>query len=164
MEMNRSRLARRFVQSILLILVLSTLAGSVPAKRPTKEPARKEKAAGAIQQVLDSQVTAWNRGDLEGFMAGYWQSEQLSFFSGKSNTRGWQTTLDRYRSRYQAEGKEMGKLVFSDLEIEMLGPDSAFVRGKWKLEMSKENFDGLFTLIFKRVPAGWRIVHDHTSG
>jgi ketosteroid isomerase-like protein len=118
----------------------------------------------AIQNVLDGQVAAWNRGDLERFMTGYWHSDKLTFFSGKDVTSGWQATLDRYRKRYQAEGRDkMGTLSFSDLRIELLGPDSAFVRGRWKLITSKEPLGGLFTLIFKRMPEGWRIVHDHTS-
>lgn len=117
----------------------------------------------SVRQVLDAQVTAWNKGDLPGFMAGYWSSPELSFFSGSQRTRGWQATLDRYVDRYQSKGQEMGQLTFSDLEIEELGPDSAWVRGRWQLKRSKDNPGGLFTLIFKRLPEGWRIVHDHTS-
>jgi beta-aspartyl-peptidase (threonine type) len=120
-------------------------------------------AETAIRQVLDAQVAAWNKGDLESFMTGYWQSPELSFFSGGDKTRGWQATLERYRKRYQAEGQEMGKLTFSDLDIQLLGPDSAVVRGRFQLERSKDKPSGLFTLIFKRLPEGWRIVHDHTS-
>jgi beta-aspartyl-peptidase (threonine type) len=117
----------------------------------------------AIRAVLDAQVAAWNKGDLEGFMKGYWASPELTFFSGGQRTQGWQATLERYRKRYQAEGQEMGKLTFSDLQIELLGPDSAFVRGRWQLERKKDRPGGLYTLIFKRFPEGWRIVHDHTS-
>lgn len=117
----------------------------------------------AIRAVLDEQVAAWNKGDLEGFMQGYWASPDLSFFSGSTKTHGWQATLERYQKKYRAEGKEMGKLTFSELDIEMLGPDSALVRGRWQLKLSKEEPGGLFTLIFKRFPEGWRIVHDHTS-
>ena len=117
----------------------------------------------AVQKVLDDQVAAWNKGDLEGFMAGYWKSDELTFFSGKDVTKGWDATLERYKKRYQAEGKEMGKLTFSELKIEMLGDDSAFVRGRFKLVTSKETPQGLFTLIFKKTADGWKIVHDHTS-
>ncbi|HEV2947878.1 MAG TPA: nuclear transport factor 2 family protein [Gemmataceae bacterium] len=117
----------------------------------------------AVRRVLDSQVAAWNKGDLKGFMAGYWKSEKLTFFSGDKIEHGWQATYDRYQKRYQAEGREMGKLAFSDLNIEMLGADTAWVRGRWKLVTSKDAPGGLFTLIFKKFPDGWRIVHDHTS-
>ena len=96
-------------------------------------------------------------------MAGYWNSPNLSFYSGGTKTRSWQETIDRYRKRYQSAGAEMGQLDFSEIEIEVLGADSAFVRGKWRLRMKDSNPGGLFTLIFRKLPAGWRIVHDHTS-
>jgi ketosteroid isomerase-like protein len=117
----------------------------------------------AIRTVLDEQMVAWNKGDLDAFMRGYWASPELSFFSSSGTTRGWQATLERYQKKYRAEGKEMGKLTFSDLDIDVLGPDSALVRGHWQLHMSKDDPGGLFTLIFRRFPEGWRIVHDHTS-
>jgi|ERR1051326_3584130 beta-aspartyl-peptidase (threonine type) len=120
--------------------------------------------ATAIRAVLNAQVAAWNRGDLEGFMAGYWHSDDLTFMSGNTVTHGWQSTLDRYRARYQGEGKEMGSLTFSDIEIQVLDGDNAMVRGRWTLVKKAESPGGLFTLILKRFPEGWRIVHDHTSG
>ena len=117
----------------------------------------------SIQQVLEQQQAAWNRHDLEAFMAGYWNSAELTFF-GTKKTSGWQATLDRYRQTYQGEGHEMGKLGFSDLRIEELAPDAAFVRGSWKLTMSDgKTPHGLFTLVFRKFPQGWKIVHDHTS-
>jgi beta-aspartyl-peptidase (threonine type) len=118
----------------------------------------------AVRRVLSDQVAAWNKGDLQGFMAGYWISPDLSFFSGKERTRGWQATLERYVKKYRSEGKEMGKLTFSELTVDVHSPEAALVRGRWELEMSKDKPGGLFTLIFKRFPDGWRIVHDHTSG
>ena len=118
-----------------------------------------------IQAILRSQVEAWNRHDLEAFMAGYWNSPTLTFFSGASETQGWQATLERYRKNYQSENAEMGKLEFSDLQIEMLGAQSAFVRGKFHLTLSNgKQPHGLFTLIFREFPEGWRIIHDHSSG
>ncbi|SRR5260370_3572399 len=126
--------------------------------------AEEKKPEDAIRRVLTDQAAAWNKGDLEGFMAGYWKSPDLSFFSGKDRTRGWQATLERYVKKYRADAKEMGKLTFSELDVDVLAPDAAMVRGRWQLEMSKDKPGGLFTLIFKRFPDGWRIVHDHTSG
>ena len=120
--------------------------------------------AADIQKVLDDQVAAWNKGDLPGFMLGYWNSKDLTFVSGKDATRGWQETLDRYKKRYQAEGKEMGKLAFSDLEVRELAPGVALVTGRWQLTLSKETVGGRYTLIFKKLADGWRIIHDHTSG
>lgn len=119
---------------------------------------------GAVEQVLHTQQDSWNRHDLEGFMAGYWNSPELTFFSGAHETSAWQGALDRYRKVYQGEGKEMGKLEFSNLRIEALGTDAAFVRGSWHLTMSDgKTPHGLFTLVFRKFPDGWKIVHDHTS-
>ena len=119
----------------------------------------------AIRKVLQSQVEAWNRHDLDTFMAGYWNSTELTFFSGATVTHGWQPTLERYRKKYQSPGTEMGKLEFQDLQVEMLGPKAAFVRGKFLLTLSDGNRPhGLFTLVFREFPEGWRIVHAHSSG
>jgi ketosteroid isomerase-like protein len=118
----------------------------------------------AIRQVLDQQVAAWNKGDVDGFMGGYWMSKDLTFFSGGSETHGWSETLDRYRKSYKSAGHEMGQLTFGEIRIEMLSPDSAFVRGTWKLNMSDgKTPHGLFTLIFRKLPDGWRIIHDSTG-
>jgi ketosteroid isomerase-like protein len=119
---------------------------------------------GAVRQVLDAQVTAWNRGDLEGYMKGYWKSDSLTFYGGGDVARGWQVTYERYRRRYQSEGREMGRLAFDPLEVQMLAPGIAFVRGGWSLEMKESRPHGLFTLWLRWFPdAGWRIVHDHSS-
>ena len=88
----------------------------------------------------------------------------LTFFSGAKQTTGWQATLDRYRATYASPGHEMGTLEFSAFRIEMLGPDAAFVRGAWHLAMSDgKTPHGLFTLVFRKFPDGWKIIHDHTS-
>ena len=117
-----------------------------------------------VRALLDAQVAAWNRGDLEGFMAGYWRSPGLVFCSGATVSKGWDATLERYRKRYQAEGGEMGKLRFESLEVEPLGPDAAFARGEYWLRMSDgQQPHGRFTLVLRRLSGAWRIVHDHTS-
>jgi ketosteroid isomerase-like protein len=120
--------------------------------------------AAAARAVLDVQVEAWNRGDLEGFMAGYWRSPDLVFCSGATVTRGWDGTLDRYRKRYQSEGREMGRLRFDGVEVIPLGEDAALARGSWRLTMRDgREPHGLFTLLLRRLDGAWRIVHDHTS-
>jgi len=117
-----------------------------------------------VRNVLEVQTQAWNRHDLDGFMSGYWNSPELTFFSDDEVAHGWQAALERYRKRYQGEGHEMGKLDFADLMIEPLGTDSAFVRGRWHLTMSDgKTPHGVFTLVFRKFPDGWKIVHDHTS-
>jgi len=136
---------------------------NAPAQTPAAGSAPKDGKA-AIEDVLQMQGAAWNRHDLEGFMAGYWNSSELTFFSGAKRQDGWQATLDRYRAAYASPGHEMGKLEFSGLRIEMLGADAAFVRGTWQLTMSDgKTPHGLFTLVFRRFSDGWKIVHDHTS-
>jgi ketosteroid isomerase-like protein len=120
--------------------------------------------ARAIEKLLHKQQDAWNKHDLEGFMAGYWNSPELTFFSGAKEYDGWHAAMDRYLAKYGSPGHEMGKLEFSGLRVEVLGQDSAFVRGTWKLTMSDgKTPGGLFTLVFRKFPEGWKIVHDHTS-
>ena len=120
--------------------------------------------APEIESVLRAQTEAWNRGDIDGFMNGYWRSEKTVFVSGDEVTRGWQNVLDRYKKKYFDRAK-MGTLTFSNLEIAGLSNDSAVVLGSWKLKLDRTNDQphGRFTLIFRRFPEGWRIVHDHTS-
>lgn len=132
---------------------------AVFASQSSDSPTEKK----VIQKVLDDQAAAWNKGDLRGFMAGYWESPDLSFFSGNNKTKGWQATLERYQKTYQGEGKEMGKLSFSEISIDLLNGDHALVKGRFSLELQKERPTGIFTLILKKTPAGWRIIHDHTS-
>ena len=122
-------------------------------------------ARDLVKVVLADQEAAWNRGDLDGFMAGYWNNEGLTFASGGTVTRGWQPTMDRYRTRYLAEGKEMGTLTFSDQQYEPLAADAVLVRGRWALAFAKSDDrpSGLYTLIVRKTPYGWKVVHDHTS-
>ncbi|MGC2696360.1 MAG: nuclear transport factor 2 family protein [Candidatus Angelobacter sp.] len=140
------------------------LAGQTEALQQETPGEMKADLEEGIKHMLVSQVEAWNHGKLDGFMQGYWQSPDLTFFSGGTITQGWEPTLLRYRQRYQSEGTEMGKLEFQDLNIDLLSKRSAVVTGKWQLTMSDgKQPHGLFTLIVKRMPGGWRIVHDHTS-
>jgi beta-aspartyl-peptidase (threonine type) len=149
------------IRTLILCAALALLAGCAGSPAPVPAPSPSEQ--DAVRQVLLDQQAAWNRGDLEAFMTGYWHSPDLTFFSGGSERHGWDDTLARYRQRYQGEGHEMGRLTFSDLRVEVLGPDTAFVRGHWQVVTGKETLGGLFTLVFRKLPDGWRIVHDHTS-
>ena len=144
--------------AVLLGIVTTSLSASANQKK-TAEP----REAREIRAVLDRQVQAWNRRDLEGFMQGYWHSPNLTFYSGGTTVSGWEETLGRYRNRYQSAGTEMGTLLFSDLKVELLGPAAAFVRGKFHLKMSSSESGGLFTLTLRKFPDGWKIIHDHTS-
>ncbi|MGA3090639.1 MAG: nuclear transport factor 2 family protein [Terriglobales bacterium] len=143
---------------VLLLGVITALAVAGSGQ------ASDEIARNTIRRVIEDQQAAWNRRDLESFMAGYWNSPELTFFSGAHESKGWQAALDRYRRHYQGAGREMGKLEFANLRIAMLGPDSAFVRGEFHLTMSDgKTPHGLFTLIFRKFPEGWKIVHDHSA-
>ncbi len=154
----------RTVFAFVLGMLLSMSAASGQSHAAAQNSAAPLKAETAIRSLLQQQVEAWNRHDLESFMAGYWHSPELTFFSGGSEAKGWESTLERYRQRYQAHGNAMGKLEFSDLEIEQLCPDAAFVRGRWNLNMADgKQPHGLFTLVLRKLPEGWRIVHDHSS-
>ena len=142
------------LNSLVVLVICGVNAWGSPTV-PTEE----------IRQVIVNQQDAWNRGDLEEFMAGYWNSPELTFFSGARESKGWQAALDRYKKSYQSAGHEMGKLEFANLRIEMLGPEAAFVRGEFHLTMSDgKTPHGLFTLIFRRFPEGWKIVHDQSAG
>jgi hypothetical protein len=143
---------------------LSSTAARLPGAENDTPSAGDELAATrlAIRTVLDAQQTAWNEGDIERFMEGYWKSDQLTFSSGGKLTRSWQETLDNYRRKYSSRS-EMGQLTFANLEITPLGADAAFVLGEWQLSRELESLGGNFSLVFRRLEDGWVIVHDHTS-
>jgi len=116
----------------------------------------------AIRAVLERQARDWNEGSIERFMQGYAKCDDIRFASGGSVERGWQPVFDRYVKKY-GDRAAMGRLTFSEVEITMLSPDSALVLGRWRLQRETDEPSGLFTLIFRHLPEGWRIVHDHTS-
>src|SRR5262245_16036037 len=158
----------------LLLSVALWLCGSVARviaqvdqpKQAAKQgkSGRPKSAAVEIRAVLDAQVAAWNAGKLEEVTVGCWRAPDLTLFSGGRKMSGWDATIERYRKTYQAEGREMGKLAFSDLDIQQLGPNAAVVRGRWELTMSDgKRPGGLYNLIFRRFKQGWKSIHDHTS-
>jgi beta-aspartyl-peptidase (threonine type) len=115
-----------------------------------------------IRSVLAAQTAAWNRGEIDGFMKGYARSPKTIFVSGDEVTRGWQTVRDRYARKYDSPEK-MGILTFSEIEITTLGEEAALVLGSWSLQRKDDRPHGKFTLLFRKLPEGWRIVLDHTS-
>jgi uncharacterized protein (TIGR02246 family) len=118
--------------------------------------------SAAISSVLSAQVAAWNRGDVDAFLEGYWRSPQVSFGGASGFTKGWDSVRDHYKKSY-ADRAAMGILDFSGLEFRFLGPDAALVLGHWHLKREKGDIGGVFSLVWQRFPEGWRIVHDHTS-
>src|SRR5207253_1408097 len=149
---HRLRLGRTIAitSCILAVTIASTALGGVPNDIPR------------IRSVLSAQQEAWNRGDIDGFMNGYARSASTVFVSEDTIGRGWETVRQRYRKKYSDRAK-MGTLAFSDLDITLLSPDAAVILGRWRLKRANDQPHGRFTLIFKRLPEGWRIVHDHTS-
>jgi len=121
-----------------------------------------EEEVAAIRAVLEGQQAAWNAGDVDAFMEGYWRSENLRFASGGTVTRGWAETLHRYQVRYP-DRAAMGVLSFDDLDIVLTAPDAGVVFGHWSLAREADAPGGLFTLIFRKIDGVWVVVHDHTS-
>lgn len=116
-----------------------------------------------IRHVISAQQDAWNRGDLDGFMAGYERSPELVFTSGGHIRRGYDETIAKYKAKYGTDKATMGHLAFEILQVQPLGADGAIVLGRWQLTDTPNAGHGTFSLGFRRTPDGWRIVHDHTS-
>lgn len=115
-----------------------------------------------ILAVLATQQEAWNAGDIDGFMQGYWQSPELRFASGGTVTKGWQETRDRYHANY-ADRSIMGELSFNELYVTLLAEDAAIVHGAWALQRTADRPSGLFTLVFEEIDGAWKIVSDTTT-
>ncbi len=150
----------RHKKKAVLILILGQLSFA-PGCASTGGERNAVPSHREIPRLLENQATAWNRGDLEGFMAGYWRSPDLTFSSGGKLTRGWQPMLDRFRESYP-DKSTMGKLTFSDLEITDVGSNAALVLGRWRVE-GDEPDSGAFSLVLRRDDGQWVIIHDHTS-
>src|ERR1051325_8183801 len=144
------------------LLIVTTLALPLSAQQSADQAQRYNKTATAIRAVIAAQAEAWNRGDIEGYMAGYWRSPETVFISGDNVTRGWQTAVERYEKNYSSREK-MGTLTFSEVEIKAISNETAVVLGRWHLKRTQDEPHGRFTLIFRKTRQGWRIVHDHTS-
>jgi ketosteroid isomerase-like protein len=144
------------MQKLLLAAVLGLVLSGCAASRPVQQRTR-------IEQVLSTQTAAWNRGDLTGYMQGYWQSDSLVFIGKRGLTYGWQPTLDNYRRSYP-DAAALGQLSFSNLRITPLGAEAAHVVGRWHLARpAAGDLSGHFLLVFRRIKGQWVIVADHSS-
>src|ERR1700730_9744877 len=146
---------------LLGLLILSFLAFA-QAHIVAKEMHDREADRRAIQAVLAAQQDAWNRGDIDAFLVGYWHSPELTFSGSSGISRGWDSVLARYKKNYP-DRAAMGQLDFSNLEFRFLCRDAALVLGDWHLTREKDDLRGVFSLVWQRFPDGWRIIHDHTS-
>jgi len=136
---------------VLLLLLLNTYSSF----------AQEDKAA--IKTIMDQQENCWNKGDLVCFMEGYWQSDSLRFVGSNGVTLGWQSTLERYQKSY-ATPEKMGQLEFGILDLTFLCDKEAMMLGTWKLTRDNdENLSGYFTLFWRKMDDGWKIVYDHSS-
>jgi uncharacterized protein (TIGR02246 family) len=150
-------LAVALAMGVFLLLQRQVFATSADGREADRE---------AINAVLNAQQTAWNRGDVNAFLVGYWRSLELTFSGSSGVARGWDGVLARYKKNYP-DRRAMGRLDFSELEFRFLGPDAALVLGRWHLkrekDREKDDVGGVFTLVWQRFPDGWKIIHDHTS-
>ena len=146
---------------VLLAAVAVTICLALASRLSKASPADPLEEA-QIRAVLDMQTAAWNRGDIDAFMTSYWNSEQTEFLGASGIAHGWQALLDRYHHSYP-DRKSMGTLSFSDLEVHLTCADAAYVVGKFHLARESDQPSGVFSLDFRKLPEGWRIVLDHTT-
>jgi ketosteroid isomerase-like protein len=148
------------ISRLVVIVGVLVLIFGLASRAPSSASDASEQAQ--IRTLLQNQTEAWNRGDIDGFMVGYWKSDETAFVGASGMTRGWQSVLDRYKKSYP-DRKAMGQLTFSALEIHLVCADAAFAIGKFQLERENDEPAGIFTLNFRKFPEGWRIVADHTT-
>ena len=141
---------KKIILTALILVLMSPLAAV------QKSAIEKE-----LVRIHNLQMDAWNEGDIEGFMAHYWKSKNMTYQSGDTRVQGWNALLERYKNIYPKGN--MGKLEFSDLVIHVLSDDSAYVLGRWKLKAKTWTREGVFTTILKKMEDGWKIIHDHSS-
>lgn len=115
-----------------------------------------------VRKVLATQNEAWNRGDVDAFMVGYWENDSLMFIGSSGVTYGYKNTLSNYKKRYPNTAA-MGKLIFSLIEVKRLSSEYYHVTGKWNLQRSIGDVAGHFTLVFRKVSGKWVIISDHSS-
>ena|SRR5688572_6284484 len=115
-----------------------------------------------IRKILAAQTEYWNKGNLEKFMEGYWHSDSLMFIGKSGVTYGYQNALKNYKTGY-SDSVQMGKLHFELVSLNPVEKDHYFVVGKWFLERTIGNLNGVYTLLFKKINGQWFIIVDHSS-
>ncbi len=141
------------MRTILLIKLLLVLSHSIFAQNNDKSE---------ILSVLENQRIAWNNGNLQQYMMGYWQSDSLLFVGKRGPQYGWQKTFDNYKKSYP-DKSAMGKLTFNILKVDVYTSDYAFVLGEWILDREKDQPRGFFTLQMKKINGQWKVIADHSS-
>lgn len=116
----------------------------------------------AIRKLLDEQTAAWNRGDVESFMKGYWENDSLMFIGKSGVTYGWENTLKNYKKGYP-DTASMGKLIFTLIQVKKLSKKYYHITGKWFLKRTVGDVGGHYTLLFEKIKGQWVIISDHSS-
>jgi len=153
---------KHLIAALVLALPVTACATPQAVSAPIVTPAQADIEAASITAVLEAQDAAWNRGDIDAFMDGYWRSPELRFASGGNVTRGWDETNARYKRVY-ATPDLMGRLSTSDYEIVILSPDAAIAHGAWRLDRAGDQPSGLYTLVMRKIGGEWLIVSDTTT-
>ncbi len=152
---------RPFIRNVRVVGCVLFFLALVPGAHAQVVKAVLTSEVESIKKVLNDQKECWNRQDIEGFMAGYWRSEKMTFSGGGKIARGWQATLDRYKKNYPKE--TMGQLDFRNLEVTLLSDSAAMVLGDFHLTMPERVSEGNFTLVLQKMADGWKVIHDHSS-
>lgn len=142
-----------FFKKIFYLLIIAALPIAAHAQSADEH---------AIKQVLEKQLQGWNKGNIEEYMKGYWQSDSLMFIGKNGPKWGYKTTLENYKKGYP-DTAAMGKLQFDLLQLKKLAVDYYYVTGKWALKRSVGDVQGYFTLLFRKIKNNWVIVSDHSS-
>lgn len=140
----------KHIPLLTLLLALTTLGWA------------QDKDRAAILSILDRQTIDWNKGDIDAFMKGYWNSDSLMFIGKSGVTYGYQNTLNNYKKNYKG-ADQMGKLTFNILQVKRISKDAYFVVGKWFLKRNAGDVGGHYTLVFRKINGEWVIVSDHSS-
>jgi len=151
------RIFQKIAEAIAMgIICMAFCAPTIGSAEPIQDD------SAQIRAVMDMQVAAWNRGDVETFMTSYWKSDQTLFLGATGLVRGYDAVMARYHKAYP-DLKAMGHLTFSDLEIHMACADAAIVVGQFHLARENDHPSGIFSLDFRKFSDGWKIVLDHTT-
>ncbi|MEH6408992.1 MAG: nuclear transport factor 2 family protein [Hyphomonas sp.] len=153
---------KHLLAALVLILPMTACATPQAVPVPIVTPVQADAESARITALLEAQDAAWNRGDIDAFMKGYWRSPKLRFASGGNVTRGWDETNARYKRVY-ATPDLMGRLSTSDYEIVILSPDAAIAHGAWRLDRAGDRPSGLYTLVMRKIGGEWLIVSDTTT-
>lgn len=153
--MSNNKEIKKSMKKYIVIIALSVFSTKYYAQTKTD-------ISSLIQKNMHDQELAWNKGDIDGFMSTYWNSDSLKFIGKNGVTFGWKNTLDNYKKNYP-DAAAMGTLNFELISVEPLSPTTCYVIGSWNLTRKKGNVSGFYTLLWKKINDKWVIVTDHTS-